>query len=179
MAINSIKKYNKFLELNHFNEWQRKESLKAIFDRDIADNTTFNFQKKIIRPLKKEDEYNVEDLFKHLTYRTEKYKTNKKQKFKSRDIFDIERSKRLHWILPHINEKVKEEVRVFSSNYRKDGKDVVRTYIHNVIENYIIILEPQRSGLDYYFITAFYLEKKYGGLKMIKNAYQNKLDEVY
>jgi hypothetical protein len=179
MAINYIKKYKSLLEINHLGEWERKQSLKAIFDRDIAENENFNFQKKIIRPLKKEDKFDVEALFKHLTYRTEFIKEKKRVKLKPRDFFDIERSKRLHWVLPHINENVKEEVRVFSSKVRKDSKDVIRTYIHNVVENYIIILEPQRSGLDYYFITAFYLENKFGGLKMIKTAYKNKLDIVY
>ena len=53
-------------------------------------------------------------------------------KIKSRDIFDIERSKRLHWILLHIEEKIKEEIRIFNSNNRIRGKDVIRTYIHNV-----------------------------------------------
>ena len=179
MAINYIKRYKDLLELNHFNEWARKKSLKAIFDRDIANNEYFHFKTKIIRPLKKEDEIDVESLFKHLTYRTESFKENKKEKYKSRDIFDFERSKRLHWILPHIKESIKDEVRVFSSNNRIGGKDVIRTYIHNVTEKYVIILEPQRSGLDYYFITAFYLEKKFGGLNMIKNKYRTKFNEVY
>ncbi|MEH6679434.1 MAG: hypothetical protein V7724_02745 [Sediminicola sp.] len=179
MAINYIKKYKALLELNHFTEWERKQSLQAIFDRDIADNENFNFQTKIIRPLKKEDVYDVASLFKHLTYRTEDITDKRGVKIKSRDMFDFERSKRLHWILPHIDEKINEEIRIFSSKIRKSGKDVIRTFIHNVAENYIVILEPQRSGLDYYFITAYYLEKKFGGLNMIKNVYKNKLDEVY
>ena len=67
MAINLIKKYDAFLEINHFTEAQRKVSLRAVFDRDIADNEDFNFRTKIIRPLKKEDVIDVESLFKHLT----------------------------------------------------------------------------------------------------------------
>jgi hypothetical protein len=170
MAINFIKKYNVFLELNHFTEVQRTRSLRAIFDRDIRDNTNFTFQKKIIRPLKKEDIIDVESLFKHLTYKTENTKDNKGKIIKSRGVFDFERSKRLHWVLPHIKEKITSELRIYSTNNRIKGKDIVRTYIHNVTEKYILILEPQRSKMDYYFITAYYLEKKYGGPNMIKQV---------
>jgi hypothetical protein len=179
MAINYIKKYKSLLELNHLNEGSRRVSLKAIFDRDISNNEKFNFNNKIIRPLKKEDIIDVESLFKHLTHKTENEIDNKGKVIKTRDYFDVERSKRLHWILPHIENKIQSEIRVFSANNRIRNKDLVRTYIHNVEENYIIILEPQRSGMDYYFITAYYLEKKYGGLNMIKNKYKNRLDEVY
>lgn len=179
MAFNLLKKYPDFLELNHFTPEQRTQSLKRIFDRDIAGNDNFKFQKKVIRPLKKEDIIDVESLFKHLTHSTENITDKRGVKIKSRSIFDFERSKRLHWVLPHINEKIDENIRVFSSNNRIKGKNVVRTYIHNVKQKYIIILEPQRSGKDYYFISAYYLEKKYGGLNMIKKKYENKLDIVY
>lgn len=181
MPTNYIKKYNDLLEINHLIEAEKKKSLQAIFDRDIADNENFNFQKKVIRPLKKEGVIDVEVLFKHLTYKTDTIKDHKGKLIKSRQVFDFERSKRLHWILPHIEEKIpeKDEVRVFSANNRIRGKDVIRTYIYNVNEQYVIILEPQRSGLDYYFITAYYLEKKYGGPNMIKKKYKNRLDIVY
>lgn len=178
MAINYIKKHNALLELNHLSERDRKISLKAIFDRDIANNQNFHFNSKIIRPLKKEDKIDVESLFKHLTYKSEEERDKKGVIIQTRDFFDFERSKRLHWILPHIENKIQDEINVFSAIGRIRGKDVIRTYIHNVKENYIIILEPQRSGQDYYFITAYYLEKKYGGLNMIKNKYKNKLDIV-
>lgn len=179
MATNYIKKYKDLLELNHLNEPQRKISLKAIFDRDIANNDNFNYRKKIIRPLKREDVIDVESLFKHLTYKTESETDKRGNIIHSRDVFDFERSKRLHWVLPHIDEKIKDEIVVFSCNNRINGKDVVRTFIHNTNEEYIIILEPQRSGTDYYFITAYYLEKKYGGPNMIKNKYKNRFEEVY
>ena len=55
MVTNELKKYNDFLDLSSLTEIQRKNSLRIIFDRDIADNTAFNFRNKIIRPLKKED----------------------------------------------------------------------------------------------------------------------------
>jgi hypothetical protein len=179
MAINYIKKYKALLELNHFTEWERKQSLQAIFNRDIADNENFTFQNKIIRPLKKEDIFDVESLFKHLTHRSEDETDKRGVKIKTRNIFDFERSKRLHWILPHINQKVKDEIRLFSSVVRINGQDVIRTFIYNVTEEYIVILEPHRSGLDYYLITAYYLEKIYGGPKSIKKIYDRRLDKVY
>ncbi|KOP38676.1 MULTISPECIES: hypothetical protein [unclassified Flavobacterium] len=179
MPTNYIKKYNAHLELNHLNEKDRLVSLKAIFDRDIGDNAGFKFNSKIIRPLKKEDKIDVESLFKHLTYKTEEERDNKGKVIKSRDIFDFERSKRLHWILPHIEKSIQDEIIVFSANNRVRNRDVIRTYIHNTTENYIVILEPQRSGKDYYFITAYYLEKQYGGLNVIKQKFKNKLDKVH
>ena len=180
MAINQTKIYDGFLEINHFTEGQRRASLKNIFDRDIANNDNFDFRTKIIRPLKKEDVIDVESLFKHLTHKTEVVETDKRGKaIKSRDFFDFERSKRLHWILPHLKEKINSTIEIFSSNNRINGQDVIRTYIHNKDKEYVIILEPQNSGLDYYFITAYYLEKKYGGLNMIKQKFKNRLPEVY
>lgn len=179
MATNYLKIFNQHLEINHLTEYQRSVSLQAIFDRDIADNEVFNFQTKIIRPLKKEDKYDVASLFKHLTHRTDEEKDKKGVIIKKRDVFDFERSKRLHWVLPHINQKVIDNVDVFSAYSRIDGKNVIRTFIHNKNEDYILILEPQKSGLDYYFITAYYLEEKYGGLKMIKQKYKNRLPDIY
>ncbi len=179
MAINIIKRYSDFLELNHYSSSQKTASLKTIFDRDIGDNVNFKFKNKIIRPLKKEDVIDVESLFKHLTHRTDRTKDKKGKVIISRSIFDVERSKRLHWISPHLKGKITDEVKIFSSNNRIRGKNVIRTYIYNVTQDYVIILQPQRSKLDYYFITAYYLEKKYGGPKMINNKYKNKLEEVH
>jgi hypothetical protein len=179
MAINYIKKYSSLLEINHFTEYQRRQSLRAIFDRDIADNDNFNFRNKIIRPLKKEGMIDVESLFKHLTHRSEDEKNNHGKTIKKRDYFDFERSKRLHWITPHINERINDIVLIFSSNNRIRSRNIPRTYIYNKTKKYVIILEPQRSKLDYYFITAYYLEDKYGGISSIETKYKNRFREVY
>lgn len=180
MPFNQLKKYDDFLELNHYSARDKIDTLKAIFKRDISENENFKFQGKIIRPLKKEDEIDVESLFKHLTHRSVDETDDKGKKIKKRDVFDVERSKRLHWIDPHINEKILEEnIKIFSAKIRKSGKWVIRTYIYNKPKSYVLILEPQRSGKDYYFITAYYLEKKYGGAKSIKNIYRRKLDDVH
>ncbi len=45
-------------------------------------------------------------------------------------------------------------------------------------ETAVEILQPQTSGLDYYFITAYYLEKRFGGPNMIKQKYKNRIPEV-
>ena len=46
MPLNLLKKYPQLLELAHFNEKERADSLTRIFKRDIEDNLNFSFQKK-------------------------------------------------------------------------------------------------------------------------------------
>ena len=179
MAFNLIKKYNQHLEIDHLSVRERTKELKEIFDRDISNNDKFLFRKKVIRPLKKEGIIDIESLFKHLTHKSENESYKRGVVIKSRNIFDIQRSKRLHWILPHIEEKIDDDVSLFSANNRIRGKNIIRTYLFNKKEEYVIILEPQRSGMDYYLITAYYLEKKYGGPKSIGKKYKNRLPQVY
>jgi hypothetical protein len=45
-------------------------------------------------------------------------------------------------------------------------------------QEYVIILEPQRSNLDYYLITAYYLNEP-GGKKQIVNKQKKKMNELY
>lgn len=179
MAINQIKRYNELLEIIHFTERERIISLKGIFNRDIADNDKFHFRTKIIRPLKKEGVEDVESLFSHLTHQTEEEKDKRGVIIKKRSVFDYERSKRLHWIWYHIQEKNKNKIDVFSYTDRINGRNVIRTYIYDFDEKYVIILQPQRSSVDYYLITAFFLSDKLGGPKQIENKRKNKLAEVY
>lgn len=180
MPLNYIKKYDQLLDLNHLTESQRKNSLRAIFDRDIADNSNFLFRSKIIRPLKREDLLDIESLVTHLTFQTEEERDKRGKVIKSRNVFDIERSRRLHWILPHIKEKIKDfPLLIFSAMVRIGGRDKIRTYIYNRERKYVTILEPQRSGADYYLITAYYLEKKFGGHKTIEKKYKQRLPQVY
>jgi len=54
---------------------------------------------------------------------------------------------------------------------------VKRTYVYDITQKYVIVLEPQRTGRDYYLLTAFYLHKKYGE-KQIKSKYLKRLDEL-
>ncbi len=176
--FNSLKKYPELLDIENLSVGDRKISLRKIFQRDIEDNSSFSFNNKLIRPIKKEDGVSAMDtLFHHLTTRNDE--DDKGKKLKSRS-FEIHRSRRLHWIKHIINEFEKEKIIVFSYEDRdfRNRKDVIRTYLYNQIEKYVIILEPQRSRTDYYLLTAYYLNEK-RGFKQIKQKLKNKLDEVY
>lgn len=79
----------------------------------------------------------------------------------------------------HLEENKKEKVEVFSVEERdqKKRQDVIRTYIYDVEQKYVIVLDPQRTGRDYYLITAFYLNKEYGE-KKIKKLFKKRLEEL-
>lgn len=177
MALNLLKRYNTYLELSHFTEVQRTTSLRGIFDRDIANNERFQFRTKIIRPLKKEGEIDMETLFSHLTKKSEEITGENSTRIKTRNIFDIDRSKRLHWIWHHIQE-IKENLLVFSCEERKGSKNVIITYIFDDEENYVIVLEPQRSKQDYYLLSAYYLNEEWAR-KNIRKKWKKRLPEVY
>lgn len=179
MSFNLIKKYNKFLEIGHFSPSQRDDELRTIFNRDIADNKHFKFRNKTIRPLKKEGEASMDVLFDHLTRESTFINDKNGKKIKMRKEFDMDRSKRMHWVLHHIEEKSPEVLIVFSHKDRVKGKNVIRTYIYDKAEDYIVILEPQRSKKDYYLITAYYLKKEMGGPKQIKSKLKKKLPDVH
>jgi hypothetical protein len=172
------KKYNQFLEINHLSDNEKIISLKGVFDKDISNNPSFLFRNKIIRPLKRDGLIDVDILFSHLIYSTENEKDEMGKIIKKRKVFDSERSKRLHWIWHHIQEKTITNIDVFSYLDRINSKNVVRTYIYDFVEKYVIILEPQRSKTDYYLLTAYHLSEKLGGIKSIEKKRKNKLLEV-
>jgi len=178
MATNLLKKYNEFLEITYLNENQRTESLKGVFNRDIADNLNFNFRLKVIRPLKKQGIIDMENLFDHLTKRSEEVVDEEGKIIKSRSVFDYDRSKRLHWIWYHIQEKRKTNFEVFSVKERKNGHDVIHTYLFDLDEDYVIVLEPQRSKQDYYLLSAYYLNEDWAKKNMRKKL-KRKLDQIY
>ena len=178
MPINLIKKYNQLLELIHLQEAERLASLKRIFNRDITENDGFNFRTKLIRPFKVDGVPSMDTLFGHLTFESIEQEDENGKRIKSRSVFDFKRSERLHWVRHHIEERTPANIQVFSYLDRINGKDVVRTYIFDETENYVIILEPQRSQTDYYLITAFYLTKEKGGIKQMKNKSKNRLQDV-
>lgn len=175
MDFNTLKKYPDLLDLAYLTVPQRNVSLKNIFRRDIEDNTTFNFRTKIIRPIKKEGQIPMEVLLHHLTTKDDKDENGKKLGSRS---FEMARSQRLHWVKFHIEEQKKEDVDVFSFKDRLNGKSIIRTYIYDLKQEYVIILEPQKSGLDYFLLTAYYLNEP-GGKDQIENKRKKKLPEVY
>jgi hypothetical protein len=175
MPFNLAKRYPELLEIGHFSPRDRKKSLMGVFKRDIEENVGFNFRKKNIRPTKKEGESPMETLFGHLTTKNDKDENGRTLKSRS---FEMARSIRLHWVKTRIEEKKNEGVKVFSYEDRVDGKDKIRTYILDTKEQYVVILEPQRSGLDYYLLTAYYIDEK-AGKKQMKTKLKRKLDEIY
>ena len=78
----------------------------------------------------------------------------------------------------HHNQE-KEKIKVFSHNDRKDGRNVIRTYLFDEKENYVIVLEPYNKTDDYYLLSAYYLDDKYNGPKKKKKKYDRRLSEVY
>ncbi len=178
MPFNLIKIYPQLLELAHMNDGQRTASLKAIFKRDIEDNPGLNFRTKVIRPVKGE-EPSMQLLFKHLTCEEIEEQNEDGTTYPKR-VFEIHRSARLHWIRHHIEEKKKENIEIFSVEERdqRKRKDVIKTYIYDVEQEYIIVLEPQRSGTDYYLLTAYYLNKK-EGKKSIGKKMKRRLPDIH
>ncbi len=178
MPLNLLKKYPELLELAHLNDAKRKESLYSIFKRDIEDNRELNFRTKIIWPVTGE-EPPMTILFKHLTTEETQVLGENGKTYPKR-FFEMDRSQRLHWIRFHLEEQKKSNVEVFSAEERdqKKRQDIIRTYIYDVEQKYIIVLDPQRSQKDYYLVTAYYLNKEYGE-KKIKKLLKNKLPEVH
>lgn len=178
MPLNLLKKYPQLLEIGHLPEYQRNQSLLAIFKRDIEENKILNFRTKIIRPIQGEEPAMV-ILFKHLTCEEIQEDDQNGQKYPKR-IFEITRSQRLHWIKYHLEENKKENVFIFSVEERdqKKRQNIIRTYIYGADQKYIIVLDPQRSLRDYYLVTAYYLNKEFGEKKVIKMM-KNKLPNVF
>ena len=152
MPFNLLKVYNDLLELDHLNELQRNDSLKGIFNRDIKDNPEFTFKEKKILPTS-DDEIGVAILFEHLT--------NKKAG--KAKIYDSHRSKRLHWINFHLEERKPDKIIAFSVIESKG----TRTYIFDETEKYVIVLDCINKMTEYYLLTAHYLDDK--NVKKIKN----------
>ncbi len=180
MALNQIKKYPELLEIIHMTPYQRKISLRKIFDRDVTFNEDFTFRAKQIRPTKKDGgDTSLDTVFNHLTTEESEVVEDDGSKRKGRE-FEKDRSQRLHWLRPHVDGKIDAKIRVFSVSERdqRKRKDVIRTYIYNTDEKYVIVMEPQRSNTDYYLLAAYYLNKKYASKQMSKKI-RKSLDEVH
>lgn len=175
MPFNLVKIYPELLELGHLPVPGRNRSMTLIFKRDIEDNPKFNFRSKLIRPTKSE-EIPMQALFKHLTTEEVEEVGENGRTYKKRE-FEMFRSRRLHWIRPHIDEKIKETIEVFSTEERDEGKTVFRTYVYNVRMKYVIVMEPQRSNTDYYLLSAYYLNRSYGEKEM-KKKMKKKLQDI-
>jgi len=175
MDFNILKVYPQLLDLAYMTVYQRNVSLKSVFKRDIEENPTLNFRRKFIRPIKKEGQVPMDNLLHHLTTKEDKDEKGKKTGSRS---FEMARSQRLHWVKYHLEEKKNGKMDVFSYKDRIDGKNIIRTYIYDMEQEYVIILEPQRSGLDYYLLTAYYLNEP-GGKNQIQSKQKKKLSDIY
>lgn len=177
MSFNLVKTYADLLEIMHLNEPQRVDILRLIFNRDIKDNETLKLLGKIIRPIKKDGESSFETVFNHLIKEEIDVKDDDGRKYTKR-VFEKDRAQRLHWIKYHLD-KLRSDVEVFSLIERDKKKrvDVERTYVYDLKQEYVIVLQPQNSGMDYYLLSAYYLNQSWAP-KNMKKKLKNKLPHV-
>lgn len=168
MPLNLIKTYNDLLDIAAYNEFQRRQSLQAIFDRDITNNAHFRFKQKPIQPTPKNGEIPLATLFSHLT-------TVMIDKETRQRIFELERSQRLHWVKFHIDESKNDDVLHFSV-LEPEG---IRTYIYDVSEKYVVVLEPLKKIDEYYLLTAYYLTGKDAKRNKMLQKYKRRLNELH
>lgn len=166
-GLNIIKKYPELLDLIGISDSERHYDLLTIFRRDIEDNEDFAFRKRRIYPLKVQGEADMGRLFKHLTCEEVWMEDENGSKYPKR-VFEMARSQRLHWILHHIKERTPVNLDVFTIEERDAKKrKVKKTYIYDKVEEYVIVLEHQRSDA-FYLLTAYYLNKEYGKKALMK-----------
>lgn len=161
MPFNLIKKYNDLLDIMGMPESQRTESLRRIFNRDIQGNNHFTFNGKPIYPTPDENgEIAMEMLFIHLTRKVVDKDTHHRE-------FDKGRSERLHWIRYHVEQRKADNMLYFSVAEPRS----TRTYLYDIDEKYVIVLEPLRKGSAYYLLTAYHLEGKDAARNKLMNKY--------
>lgn len=168
MPFNQLKKYNQLLELNSYTEKQRIVCLRQIYDRDIVPEKKIIFRGKSLNPTPHENKIDLDRHFFHLTTKTIDEKT------KQRD-YDKDRCERLHWVKFHIEERRTENVLVFSV---KESTGI-RTYIYDIVEKYVIVLEPLRKVHEYYLLTAYLVQGKDKARDKFLKKYKRKLEVVY
>ena len=167
MPLNLIKTYNDLLDFGGMNPYQRKNSLLLIFNRDFKDNTPILYNGKEIFPTPKDGENSMDRLFNHLTTTITDKKTKKRE-------YDNDRSQRLHWLKFHID--LKKPVNVLAFSVKEPLG--IRTYIYDIDESYVIILEPLRKVQAYYLLTAYYLKGKDKKRNKILKKYKRRLSEM-
>ena len=169
MPFNLLKKYPELLEILHLGDKERKASLYRVYRRDIEDNEAFKFREKRVYPIKSDGEIDMQREFMHLTTTDDKEAEGAATK---KRVFEPDRSRRLHWIRHHIEERTSHVLEIFSCEERdmKHRKNIYRTYVYDTAEKYVIVLEPQRSPYGYYLLTAYYLNMPGGEKKMKKMA---------
>ncbi len=168
MPFNLLKQYNTVLELGSLTPKQREDSLMGIFNRDIVNNPSFTFHEKQIYPTPQENgEISMKNLFTHLSCKIIDEKTRERE-------FDMHRSIRIHWIKYHIDGRKRDNILIYSVQ-EPHG---FRTYIYDISERYVIILEPLRRNNEYYLLTAFYVRGKDAKRNKYEKKYKRRLPNV-
>ena len=77
-------------------------------------------------------------------------------------------------LFTHLTCEAPENITVFNEEVRDSKKrKVTKTYIYDQVEEYVIVLEQQRSNA-FYLLTAYHLNKSYGK-KIIEKKMQKAL----
>jgi hypothetical protein len=167
MPLNLLKSYNDFLDLVSLNEHQRLDSLKKVFGENFVNRQPVYFNKKKVIPCPTDGVIEMDTLFRHLTTVITDRATNKRE-------FEMNRSKRLHWVRYHIDCKKKDNMMLFTVK-EPEG---LRTYLYDVNEKYVIVFEPKLDQNIYFLLTAYYLEGKDAQRDKIAKKYKRRLDEL-
>lgn len=142
MPFNLLKRYPDLLEIGHMSPFERTQSLRGVYQRDIENNDRFYFLGKRIYPIKSEGLVDMDRQFTHLTCEEIK-EEDENGHVVSRRVFDKYRSERLHWIKTHTDEATNENGIVIFSLVERDRRkrmDVVRTYIYNKNRSTLLFL---------------------------------------
>jgi hypothetical protein len=166
MPTNLLKTYNTHLDIAGLSVGDRLASLLRVFDRDITNNQPFKFRNRNIIPTPKDGDISMSTLFRHLTTEVIDQKTKKRE-------FEINRSKRLHWVRHHIDNK-KTNLLCFTVK-EPDG---FRTYLYDDDEKYVIVLEPRVPYNTYFLLSAYHLRGKDAQRDKIKKKYKRRHDEI-
>lgn len=166
MITNLLKKYPELLDLQGLFEKTNRSALYPVFKRDFIDNSNpVVFLDKPVLPTPKDGEAPMETLYRHLTTVITDESTRKRE-------FESARSVRLHWVLFHINRSTPESIDIFSVA-DSGGK---RTYIYDIKQKYVVILEPLRNSKAYYLLTAYHLTG--GDGRKIEHKRKRKLPDI-
>lgn len=167
MPFNLTKIYNEFLDLVALEEKQRINSLKGVFKRDFEERSP-NFCSKRVYPTPQNNgEIPMHTLFRHLTTEVTDKTTRKRE-------YEPERSKRLHWVCHHLEQRKKDNMLLFTVR-EPEG---YRTYYYDIDEKYVLVLEPLRNGNSYYLLTAYYIRGKDAHRDKIMRKYKRRIQMV-
>ncbi len=167
MPLNLLKKYNDLLDILALQNSQRITSLKGVFDRDITNNISFQFRNKQILPIPEDGKIEMETLFRHLTTVITDKTTNKRE-------FDLHRSQRLHWVRYHIDQRKINNVLCFTVKEPQG----MRTYLYDIDEKYVIVLEPKFNNTKYFLLSAYHLRGSDSKRDKILKKYKRRIEEV-